>query len=126
VKKITSIALILLMSVQCFYKLGVITYFHLNREYIADVFCVNKEKPITMCYGQCFLQKNLDLADRSSSDDGALPLGKQVVDFPVFLISENNYFSTRALTFAPGNSHYFISSSSEHSSLPFHPPAQLS
>jgi hypothetical protein len=63
VKRLTAIAFIFLLSAQCIFKLTIITYFQTNRDYIAEVFCVNKEKPMTMCKGQCFLDRNLALAD---------------------------------------------------------------
>ena len=63
VKRFTAIAFIFLLSAQCIFKLTIITYFQANRDYIAEVFCVNKEKPMTMCNGQCFLDRNLSLAD---------------------------------------------------------------
>ena len=122
VKRIIAIGLISIMSLQCFYELGVITYFHLNREYIAKVLCINKEKPITMCYGQCFLERNLDLVDDASPDKSTLPVVKQI-DFPIFLISENLYSFTKLLKSEHSNTHYLAGSSSEHHPAPFHPPA---
>ena len=63
VKRLTAIAFILLLSAQCIFKLGIITYFEANRDYIAEVLCVNKEKPMTMCHGKCFLDRNLSIGD---------------------------------------------------------------
>lgn len=120
-KKITSIALILLMSVQCFYKLGVITYFHLNREYIAEVLCINKDKPIATCHGQCFLNKNLDVAKETSTDDETLPVAKQKFDLPIFLISKSEYRFAN-LKSSESNCPYIRDLSSKHSSAPFRPP----
>jgi hypothetical protein len=125
VNKITSIALVLIMSLQCFYKLGVITYFHLNREYIAEVLCINKEKPITMCYGQCFLNRSLDPANDTAADEGTMPVGKQQVDLPIFLISESNYRFAKTLEPDKLTFLYIIETSSKHSSAPFHPPATV-
>ena len=125
VNRIISIALILLMSLQCFYKLGLITYFQLNRDYIAEVFCVNKEKPITMCHGQCFLNKSLEVADAQTPDDSSAPVGKQNIDFPVFIISDNQCSLNHLTIPAPQNVDYHGSLSSEHSSAPFHPPSAL-
>ena len=123
-KTITSIALVLLMSLQCFYKLGVLTYFELNRDYIAEILCINKEEPITMCYGQCFLDKNLDLADDSADD--AVPAARQQIDFPLFLVSESNYRFDSKIKFVRAHSFYIPAASSKHSSAPFHPPAVVS
>lgn len=124
-KKITSIALVLILSAQCFYQLGVITYFHLNKDYIAEVLCINKEKPITMCHGQCFLNKNLDITDDAGADKGTLPAGKKI-DFPTFLISEIGYSLNALEQQGFGYAVYLSSISSEYSSRPFHPPTFLS
>lgn len=110
------------MSAQCFYELGVITYFQLNRDYIAEVLCINKEKPMTMCNGQCFLDKNLDVAD-GASEDGTVPTNTQRLEFPVFLVVENSYAFTAASTAHVGVSPYLAGVSSEHSSIPQRPPA---
>ena len=119
-KRVISIALILLMSAQSVYKLGVITYFQLNREFIVEVLCINKEQPITMCQGQCFLKKNLQQADDVAQSP--TPTGKEKVDFPTFLISENSYTFKRCSGSAPMNTVYIDTASSEHLSKAFHPP----
>jgi len=41
----------------------------LNRDYIVENYCVNKDRPITMCYGSCFLEKGLSLADPAPGGD---------------------------------------------------------
>ena len=125
VKRITSIGLILLMSLQCFYELGVITYFHLNKDYIAEVLCINKEKPITMCYGQCFVDKKLDLTNDKQSDNSTLPNGNQRGDLPVFLITENYSLSQESNQLDQTNFGYLLNNSSAHRSASFHPPALL-
>ena len=45
--------------------------YYLNYDYIAEVLCINKEKPITICYGKCYL--NDQLKKTSNSDDGPAP-----------------------------------------------------
>jgi hypothetical protein len=119
-KRVISIALILLMSAQSFYKLGVITYFQLNREFIAEFLCINKEQPITMCQGQCFLKKHLQQANDVAQS--TVPTGKEKVDFPTFLISENCYTFQRCSGSNPVNTVYMDTNSSKHLSAPFHPP----
>jgi len=125
VNRIISIALILLMSLQCLYKLGVITYFQLNQDFIAEVLCVNKEKPDIMCHGQCFLDKNLEVADSQTPEDGTAPVGKQNIDFPVFIISESQCPLIDFMLCKLQEVDYDASISSEHTSVPFHPPAVL-
>jgi hypothetical protein len=126
VKKVIAIGLIIAMSLQCLYKLGIITYFQINREYIADVLCINKEESITMCYGQCFLEKRLELADDATTDENPLPQGNQKVDFPIFLISEILNSSYELVKIYCAESHYIPGISSEHPRTPFRPPAQIS
>jgi hypothetical protein len=110
---------------QCFYKLGVLTYFQLNRDYIAEFLCINKEKPITTCYGQCFLKKNLNLTDNPTSDEGAVPKGSQTVEFPVFLIAETDYVFSRTLLTNPSNSKYLLGSGAQHEFRQFRPPSLI-
>jgi hypothetical protein len=84
VKKVLAIAFIFLLSAQCVFKLTIISYFEANRDYIAEVLCVNKAKPITMCYGQCFLDRNLSLADDETSKD-ASSTSKLQIETTVFV-----------------------------------------
>lgn len=38
---------------------GTIVYFRLNQEFIAKTLCENREQPLAMCYGKCYLAKVL-------------------------------------------------------------------
>ncbi len=58
-KKIVAGILIAMLSLQCFYKLACVTYYQLNKDYIAEFLCVNRDNPITVCYGQCLLKTAL-------------------------------------------------------------------
>ena len=37
--------------------------YYLNYDYIAEVLCINKEKPMTLCYGKCYLNEQLEKAN---------------------------------------------------------------
>ena len=87
VKRLTAIAFIFLLSAQCIFKLTIITYFQANRDYIAEVLCVNKEKPMSMCNGQCFLDRKLSLADDESPKQ-APTTTKLSVEAPVFVATD--------------------------------------
>lgn len=125
VKKVASIGLVLMMSLQCFYQLGVITYFQLNQEFIAEVLCINKEKPAMKCHGQCFLKAKLNMGDDTQSDKETLP-PTQRVELPVFLISENSYSFEVPTLLEGNNSRYLPATSSAHDRTPFHPPLVVS
>jgi hypothetical protein len=87
VKRFAAIAFIFLLSAQCIFKLTIITYFQANRDYIAAVLCVNKEKPMTMCMGQCFLDRNLSLANDETPKQ-APAASKLSVEAPVFVATD--------------------------------------
>jgi hypothetical protein len=108
------------MSVQSFYKLGVITYYQLNREFIGKALCINKAKPETMCHGQCFLKKKLDLGDEAPRTPA--PGGNNKIEFPTFIVSELTYDFQLASRFAIKNTNYLRTSSSVTLATPFHPP----
>lgn len=110
------------MSLQCFYQMGVVTYFELNRDYIAKVLCINREKPVSSCHGQCFLSRNLDLANEATTDEGTVPAGTQKVDFPVFLVTGKYDLIPIYAQPERGNSRYLLSTSTAHLITPFRPP----
>jgi len=54
--------------------------FQLNREYIAANLCINRDKPITVCGGRCYLVKNLKKAHDSPKSNEAPAHRKQVTE----------------------------------------------
>lgn len=121
VKKVLAIAFIFLLSAQCVFKLTIISYFEANRDYIAEVLCVNKAKPITMCYGQCFLDRNLSLADDETSKD-ASSTSKLQVETTVFVEHSTKIVLT---AYSPKTSRISIPQSLYNFSAQqsfFHPP----
>lgn len=58
-KRFLSILLLVSFSLQCFSTLTLIAGFELNRSYIAQHLCVNRDKPSMHCNGKCFLEKEL-------------------------------------------------------------------
>jgi hypothetical protein len=121
VKKVVSLGLILLLSLQCFYKLGMISYFQLNRDYIAEVLCINKEKPLSKCHGQCFLKRKLNLADETPK--APAPVSKVKGEIIFFLVSPCYRLGQQALLQPlEMNSAYHKIYSFDYSSSTFHPP----
>lgn len=94
VKRPLAIIFIFLLSAQCVFKLGIIAYFQANRDYIAEVLCINREKEITMCYGQCFLDRNLAIADESAADQ-APATSKLQVETSIFIATSFEFGLTR-------------------------------
>jgi hypothetical protein len=85
VRKVIAMVLIAMLSLQCFYKLACVTYYQLNKDYIAEFLCVNRDNPITVCYGQCFLKKALGFESETTTNSIASNLK---FDLPLFKLSE--------------------------------------
>lgn len=77
-----SFTLILALSFQCQVKLGLLTYYSVNIEYIIKELCENKDKPELNCKGKCFLKKKMAQADESEKKTNEI--FKQV-EFPAFI-----------------------------------------
>lgn len=47
--------------------------FEVNRDRLAELFCVNKDQPMTMCYGSCYLNDQLKKeAEKKSSEKNTM------------------------------------------------------
>lgn len=51
-----------------------IIYFYLNRQYIAENLCENRDKPLMHCNGHCRLKRNL----RTMADSPSAPVPKEM------------------------------------------------
>jgi len=92
-KKIISLALMFALGFQFLMKLGIMTYFQLNRIYITEMFCENKDQPQLNCDGQCFLAKKLQAAEEKASDKESTRTANQQVEIPLFIISTPAFVS---------------------------------
>lgn len=66
-QKITVIALIALLLLQCSIKTGIVTYFHLNQDYIASTLCENKDNVSMNCKGKCYLNKKISEQEKQEN-----------------------------------------------------------
>jgi len=58
----------------------------INRAYIIDNFCINKDKPLLECDGKCFLSEQLRKAkDQKESQSGGIEFNR---DFGIFILDE--------------------------------------
>jgi len=65
--KVLSTLMALLLMLPSFNRLGIIIDFKINQEFIAAVFCINKEDPIPTCNGKCHLVKQLEKAEEQEN-----------------------------------------------------------
>src|SRR5688572_19768682 len=112
------------MSAQCLYKLGMVTYFQINRAYIAEFLCLSRNDAMTLCKGQCYLKKNLELAGKEEQSAPATESssGKKV-EIPVFIITDDPFQSARPCTFASTNFQPIDLTLADFTILIFHPPS---
>lgn len=58
-KSITISFLIFIVSVQTFDQFGVFIEYQLNKEFIQEVLCINKDKPDLDCQGYCYVSEKI-------------------------------------------------------------------
>jgi hypothetical protein len=79
-----------MLSLPVIYKTGLFTFYQLNKEFITENYCVNKDRPITMCYGKCFLERGMQLMEQTPSPksiNAQLKLEKTEFFVPDFVFS---------------------------------------
>ena len=118
-KNIIALALIFALGFQFLSKLGLISYYLINKDFIIEEYCENKNKPQLNCVGTCFLKKGLEknLANDKEQAETVKPL-----EIPIFLISsylqEELTFTWFIHFFKPYDSSYYYLSGEKL----FHPP----
>jgi hypothetical protein len=125
VNKVIAIALIFVMSAQSLCKLGMITYFEINRDYIAKVLCINKSEPKLKCNGQCYLKKSIKETEETVPVPATRSTGKETVEIPIFIVSEHAFNSSTNSTESHDNFPPVKIDVAEFSPSYFHPPAVI-
>ncbi|MFN8323352.1 MAG: hypothetical protein U0T74_11895 [Chitinophagales bacterium] len=62
-KKVISIFLTIVILSQVFVNVGIGVYYHLNKAYISQRLCENRNNPKLHCNGHCYLSKQLKKAE---------------------------------------------------------------
>ena len=107
-KRIVALLLFLAMQVPLMNQWGAVAYYRINRDYIAENLCVNRDKPMLNCNGQCYLAKKLKAAEEKEQKSNSERLEKMpevVLSFqaiqPIFTAcftahnAIENHFSTQ-------------------------------
>ena len=58
-KSVIAYILLLAVMLPTLSPWGTVAYYHINKTYIARELCENRQKPIAMCYGKCYIPKKL-------------------------------------------------------------------
>ncbi len=75
-KRLIALLLFLAMQVPLMNQWGAVAYYRINQEYIAKNLCVNRDKPMMNCNGQCFLAKKLKAAEDKEQKSNSERLAK--------------------------------------------------
>ncbi len=67
--RLISICLLIVLALPGVSRLWIMADFNLNRETIAELFCINKEKPMTICYGSCYLGQQLREVENNEAEE---------------------------------------------------------
>ncbi|MFI5253200.1 MAG: hypothetical protein ACHQQQ_12310 [Bacteroidota bacterium] len=121
VKQLTNILLALSILLQSFSSLILIAGYEINKAYITNTFCENKDKPMMHCDGKCHLKKELkEEQEKSQSPPSLLKDKKEITQFSEaiseFLFNGNHRLSS----ISPLESHF---PAEDFHPLIFHPPA---
>ena len=97
-KKALSIILALLIIAQMMVNVGIGVYYHLNKTYIANQLCINKNNPSLHCNGHCYLSKQLKKAEEGErKSTRALNQKDEIFSHETFA-SVLNYFPAYTIT----------------------------
>lgn len=101
VRIVAAIGMMILLLTLTWEKLGVVVSYEINKVYITQVLCENRDQPELQCKGQCALSKQLQAQE--SPDPVAPPLTfdekpiQQIVSFPVLMCCRQHPADGRTL-----------------------------
>jgi len=104
-------------------QLVLIASYSINKEYITQKFCINKDKPELKCNGKCHLKDVMAKSDNEQKEKNT-PVGIELL-FSVFYIDFNEEISFEKII----NRDYNIFNKkliAKYTSFIFHPPPILS
>ena len=120
----TAFALLLMFAIllQTFGKVIIYANYAINKDYITNVFCINKEKPKMQCNGKCHLKKQL--TKQEEREQSPLNPIKEMKEFQLFHKKAMGLMiSTNTIKYLSENQFQYIESTTEkHLSKIFHPP----
>ena len=75
-KKFIALLLLLVMQTSLLNQWSMVMFYQVNRQFIAQNFCVNKDKPKLNCNGQCYLAKQLKKQEEKETKSNSEKLEK--------------------------------------------------
>ena len=90
-KSIPALILLIALLAQFANRYIVMLNYELNKDFIAKVLCVNRDKPMSGCNGKCFLKKQLE---KSSKENNAPTGNKQETANEILFFTEHKKMTT--------------------------------
>jgi hypothetical protein len=119
-KKLFAFVLLMALTAQTFSRGITLLNFYMNRAYITRTQCVNRNRPMMHCNGQCVLAKKLKQQEKKEQQNSELKLqGKLEV------ASSRSFFLTHIEIISISHIKYLIrncSTTVDRSASVFHPP----
>jgi hypothetical protein len=101
-KSVTTFILIAVMLLQSSMHVVIVTYYQLNKTFIANNYCENKAKLSLRCEGKCYLGKKIETQRTQEKKQGISSAQKETVLFFVYGVSDlkvQGFFSENAQVF---------------------------
>lgn len=122
-KRIVALLLFLAMQVPLMNQWGAVAYYRINREYIAENLCVNRDKPMLNCNGQCYLAQKLKAAEEKEQKSNSERLEKMPEVVLIFQAIQPLFTARFTQTIVVEN-HFIVAEFFPNSAAKgfFHPP----
>lgn len=86
--------MVMVLLTPAFVQVGIVAYYHINKKYIEQQLCENRNKPAKNCQGHCYLNKQLKKAEQNEEKQST-----KLVKEKEELITQN--FSNLSIGFYP-------------------------
>ncbi len=125
-RQLIAILLLLSISYQSFVKLGIVIWYQVNKEFVARNLCENKNQPEKKCCGKCYLNKQLNKADKGTTQrTNSVPQKWNLGELIAYTLPQTVNVFPWVYSESSINHHlFYVSFSLEGTYTPvFHPPS---
>lgn len=103
-QKLLVILIFLSLGFHSLMKVGMIAWYEVNKDYVTEVLCINKDKPQLQCKGKCYLKKQLNKIDNTTNTDNTkAPAPNERLQPLEFITSQVTQFNTQTIHTTPIN-----------------------
>lgn len=124
-KRVIAMVVVLSLLVQCTVHIGLWSYYQVNKAYIAQNLCENRNLPQKKCCGKCYLRKQMKKVDESGSSSKKGQVKTERTEITEFIVSDItfNILTPMPLTSANNTPVYQDMFGNVAANGIFHPPS---